>query len=191
MKLMKILRNFGIAILSVILLWLGIAILVYSPIYVYRTVFWQGSDAFDWQKFPNHPLTASANPYHFAEAPDPRMKEVFEEVSGADDWNAFLEENHTQSFIVIQDGTIVYEGYFNGTQHDSIVTSFSAAKSVTSALIGIAIDEGYIKSVNDPITNYLPELAERDQRFNDITIRHLLMMASGLEYDGVSSFAFQ
>ena len=134
-------------------------------------------------KFPNHPLTAATDPYHFAEVPDPRVKEVFEEVSDSEDWNAFLQENHTQSFIVIQDDIIVYENYFNGTQHDSIVTSFSAAKSFTSALIGIAIDEGYIESVNDPITKYLPELAERDPRFNDITIRHLLMMASGLEYE--------
>jgi len=80
------------------------------------------------------------------------------------------------------DGAILYENYFNNTQRDSIVTSFSVAKSFDSALIGIAIQEGYIKSVNDPITVYLPELAERDARFEKITIRHLLLMASGLEY---------
>jgi CubicO group peptidase (beta-lactamase class C family) len=56
------------------------------------------------------------------------------------------------------------------------------AKSFGSALIGKALQEGYIKSVNDPITTYLPELTERDSRFNEITIRHLLLMASGLEY---------
>jgi CubicO group peptidase (beta-lactamase class C family) len=85
---------------------------------------------------------------------------------------------------VIQHGKILYENYFNDTQRDSIVTSFSVAKSFASALIGIAIQEGYIKSVDDPITAYLPELAERDPRFNEITIRHLLLMASGLEYVG-------
>jgi len=83
---------------------------------------------------------------------------------------------------VIQDGKILYENYFNNTQRDSIVTSFSVAKSFTSALIGKAIDEGFIESVDDPVTKYLPELAERDPRFNDMTIRHLLLMASGLEY---------
>jgi CubicO group peptidase (beta-lactamase class C family) len=76
----------------------------------------------------------------------------------------------------------LYENYFNGTQRDSIVTSFSVAKSFTSALIGIAIDEGYIHSVDDPITTYLPELAEGDPRFEEITVRHLLLMASGLDY---------
>ena len=83
---------------------------------------------------------------------------------------------------MIQDGSIRYENYFNGTQRDTMVTSFSVAKSFTSALIGIAIDEGYIKSLDEPITTYLPELAKRDPRFNEITIRHLLLMSSGLEY---------
>jgi CubicO group peptidase (beta-lactamase class C family) len=83
---------------------------------------------------------------------------------------------------VIRDGTVIYENYFNNTQRDSIVTSFSGAKSFTSALIGIAIQEGYIKSVNDSITTYLPELAKRDPRFNEIKIRDLLLMSSGLEY---------
>ena len=110
------------------------------------------------------------------------MEELFGQLSGAEDWNAFLEKNQTQAFIVIQDGDIRYENYFNDTQRDSMVTSFSMAKSFTSALIGIAIQEGYIHSVDDPITDYLPELAERDPRFQEITIRHLLLMASGLEY---------
>jgi CubicO group peptidase (beta-lactamase class C family) len=59
------------------------------------------------------------------------------------------------------------------------------AKSCVSALIGLAIHEGYIQSIEDPITRYLPELAERDPGFNAITIRHLLLMASGLEYQAV------
>jgi len=62
------------------------------------------------------------------------------------------------------------------------VTSFSVAKSFGSALIGKAIEEGYINSVDDPITTYLPGLADRDSGFNEITIRHVLLMTSGLEY---------
>jgi len=182
MKSMKALRNLTIVVLSTIALWIVVAALVYSPTYVYRTLVWQGSDAFDWQKFPAHPLTASTAPFHFAQAPDSRVEEIFEEITGADDWNGFLEENDTQSFIVIRDGTILYESYFNGTQRDTMVTLFSVAKSFTSALIGMAIDEGYIESVDDSITTYLPELAERDPRFNEITIRQLLLMSSGLEY---------
>ena len=57
------------------------------------------------------------------------------------------------------------------------------AKSFASALVGIAIDEGRIKSVDEPITNYIPELLEKDERFKSITIRHLLTMSSGIKYE--------
>lgn len=55
------------------------------------------------------------------------------------------------------------------------------AKSITSALIGIAIDEGLIASTNDPVTKYIPELRQKDPRFDNITIKNLLTMSSGLE----------
>lgn len=183
MKLRNFLRMLTFIVIGAVMLFLVIAMLVYSPLYVYRTVAWRGSDAFDWQKFPFHPLTASAAPYQFDTAPDPRVLELFAQLAGTEDWERFLEENQTQAFIVIRDGTVVYENYFNHTQRDSMVTSFSVAKSFTSALTGIAIDEGYINSVDDPITMYLPEMGERDPRFHDITVRDLLRMASGLEYE--------
>jgi CubicO group peptidase (beta-lactamase class C family) len=88
----------------------------------------------------------------------------------------------TTAFLVIHDDTILYENYFNGYDAQSTHTSFSMAKSFVSALIGIAIDEGYIKSVDEPITTYLPELLRKDSRFRNITIRHLLTMSSGIRY---------
>jgi CubicO group peptidase (beta-lactamase class C family) len=182
MKLMKVFGKMLIALLGAVMLAVGVALMIYPPEYVYRTLVWQGSDAFDWQKFPAHPLNAASSHFLFDRKPDPRAEELFQQLSGARNWNSFLEANHTQAFIVIKNGTVVYENYFNNTQRESIVTSFSAAKSFTSALIGIAIQEGHIKSVDDPITTYLPELARRDPRFNKITIRDLLLMSSGLEY---------
>jgi CubicO group peptidase (beta-lactamase class C family) len=190
MKLTRVLGRLAIVVIGVIMLALAVALVVYSPEYVYRVLVWQDSDAFDWQKFPNHPLSAAPTAYHFDMAPDPRVEEIFKQLSGAEDWNSFLETNGTQAFIVVQDGTILYENYFNNTQRDSIVTSFSVAKSFGSALIGKAIEEGYINSVDDPITVYLPELAERDPQFNEITIRHLLLMASGLEYTEMRPLLF-
>lgn len=180
--LITTLRLLALIAIGAIVLFFAIALLVYPPQYVYRAMLWQESDAFDWQKFPAHPLEPAPAPYHFAVALDPHVEQLFAQLSGAADWNAFLEANQTQAFLVIQDGTILSESYFNDTQRDSIVTSFSVAKSFTSALIGIALQEGFINSVDDPITRYLPELAERDPRFAEITIRHLLLMASGLDY---------
>jgi CubicO group peptidase (beta-lactamase class C family) len=57
------------------------------------------------------------------------------------------------------------------------------AKSFTSTLVAIALDEGLIGSLDDPVTAYVPELHQRDERFEDITIRHLLMMTSGLRFE--------
>lgn len=172
-----------VAAAGAFLVLLVIAFLSYPAEYVLRVFAWGDSDVFDWQKFPSHPLHAASTPYRLAEMPDSDLPALFADLAAAPDWEAFLEENHTQSLVVVHDGAIAFEGYFNGAQRDSIVTSFSVAKSFTSALIGIAIGEGYITSADDPITKYLPELAVRDPRFGDITIRDLLLMASGLEYE--------
>jgi len=190
MKLSKILSRIAITLIVLVVLFVTVASVVYSPTYVYRMLAWGNSDSFDYQKFPFHPLDPAPTAFHFDSSPDPRVAQLFGEIAGTEDWEGYLEAQGTQAFLVIQDGTIVYEDYFNDTQRDSIVTSFSVAKSYTSALIGIAIQEGYIGSVDDPITVYLPELAQRDARFNEITVRHLLLMASGLEFKEMRPFLF-
>lgn len=96
------------------------------------------------------------------------------------DLERFLLHTHTAAFLVIQDDTILYEGYISGYRRESICPSFSVAKSFAAALVGIAIDEGYIGSVEDPITKYLPEL--EDPRLSRVTIRHLLAMCSGFRW---------
>ena len=68
-----------------------------------------------------------------------------------------MESNGTQAFIVIQDGTVLHENYYNDAQRDSIVTSFSVAKSFDSALIGKAIEEGFSNCVDDPIKTSLDD----------------------------------
>jgi len=83
---------------------------------------------------------------------------------------------------VVKDDGLLYEHYFNGYDHGSTQTSFSVAKSFASALVGIAVDDGTI-ALDDPITDYLPKLKERDARFDKITIRHLISMSSGLRYE--------
>ena len=190
---MKVIKVIGIgiaALAGLVAVIIIAAALVYPPEYVYRVLTWRESDAFDWQKFPSHPLSASVAPFHFEDEPEPRVAELFGELVQVEDWDQFLAENQTQAFIVIQDGKVLYENYFNGTRRDSIVTSFSVAKSFVSTLIGLAVQDGSITSVEDPITKYLPELAERDPRFDGITIRHLLRMESGLEYEEFRPFLF-
>ena len=96
------------------------------------------------------------------------------------------EGNNTQSAILIRGSSIIAEYYADKSDKDSIVTSWSVAKSFTSTLIGIAIDEGYINSIEDPITDYLPEWKGQDQ--DKILLKHLLSMRSGMEDHGFVYF---
>jgi CubicO group peptidase (beta-lactamase class C family) len=167
-------------LVGLILVW---AFISYPPAYLMRAVVWGDSDVYDYQKFPNRPLAASSTPFYFKEEPAEEMVQtLFEQNSAIDDLDDFLEQTQTQAFIVIQNDTILYEKYFEGASRDTIVTSFSCAKQWDSALIGAAIDDGYIQSVDDSITDYLPELAERDPAFSKITIYHLMRMSSGIKY---------
>jgi len=95
----------------------------------------------------------------------------------------YLDASGTTAFLVVHDDKLLYERYFDGYDERSMQTSFSMAKSFASALVEIAIDEGYIKSVDEPITTYIPELLKKDRRFKAITIRNLLTMSSGIKYE--------
>ena len=105
------------------------------------------------------------------------------EIVAGEAFDATMERSGTSAFIVLQHGTIIAERYYNGYQRASIVTSFSVAKSVVSALLGIALGEGAISNIDEPITRYLPELLKNDPRFSRISLRHLLEMRSGILFD--------
>ena len=174
----------GLGLVSgLFLVWVLVGAFVYSPEYVIRTLKSRESSVDDYlNNFPLRELTASATPFSFSEAVSSDARAQLQSVLDTSDIDGFLSETHTQALIVIKDDTLVYEEYAYGLDRDSRATSFSVAKSIDSALIGIAIDEGFIASVSDPITDYLPELSERDSDFEQITIRDLLLMASGLDY---------
>ena len=179
-------------ILVLFVIWVSAAAIVYSPEYALR-VLRSGESSFEdyLDTFPLSPLSASASPFHFEVALDEAgVRATFEEALGVDDLDQFLTETDTQAFIVVKDGVVLYEDYYNGFQRDSMLTSFSVAKSFDSALIGIALGEGHIGSVDDSITDYLPELAERDAAFTEITIRDVLRMAAGLDYQEIRWWLF-
>jgi CubicO group peptidase (beta-lactamase class C family) len=164
-----------------------------QALFLARVVAWGEADVHDYQKFPERAVANAAPVFDFDRRLAPELFRTIEypvdgqlETTAFDD---FLRETDTTSFIVIKDDAIVYEGYFNGYERDSIVTSFSIAKSVTSALVGIAIDEGFISSVDDPMVAYLPEM--RGRGLDDVTIRDLLLMSTGIEFvhdDDLSGF---
>jgi CubicO group peptidase (beta-lactamase class C family) len=155
--------------------------------YLTRTIFWGESDYKDLQRFPARTIHNAPPFSHFDKLPadNPYASQI--EAVGGDSSNGslerYLQASGTTAFLVVHDDKLLYERYFNGYDQRSVNTSFSMAKSFASSLVGIAIDEGHIKSVEEPITNYLPELLKKDKRFKSITIRNLLTMSSGIKYE--------
>lgn len=99
----------------------------------------------------------------------------------------FQEKTHTQALLILHKDKLVYENYRDGNTRESLFTSFSVAKSMLSALVGIAVQEGKIKSLDDPIGNYLPDLAPAYAR---IRINDLLNMRSGVDVPEVYDSPF-
>lgn len=92
----------------------------------------------------------------------------------------YMDTWRTSSFLVIQNDTVRYERYWDTHVPSTVSNSFSAAKTVVSLLIGIAQAEGHIKSIDEPVKKYLPAFTGKGKE--KITIRHLLIMASGLDW---------
>lgn len=90
--------------------------------------------------------------------------------------------------IIIKNDTIIYEHYSGGLNKSSQTTVFSVTKTITSILCGIALKDGYIESVKDPVTKYIPELKTKEKMFQQLTIEHLLDMSAGLKFEESYSF---
>ena len=103
----------------------------------------------------------------------------------SNDQNMSLDEYMTHGnvagLLVLKDGAVLFERYGLGNTRDSRWTSFSVAKSVVSLLVGAAIQDGYIKSVDEKITDYLPRL--KSSAYDQVTIQNALQMSSGVEWN--------
>ncbi|MCE5227839.1 MAG: beta-lactamase family protein [Porphyromonadaceae bacterium] len=87
----------------------------------------------------------------------------------------------TVAFIVIQDSSLVFEQYWEEYSKQTLSNSFSMAKSIVSLAVGCAIDDGFIKSTEQPVSDFFPEFDTFDG--NKLTIRHLLTMSAGVDFD--------
>jgi CubicO group peptidase (beta-lactamase class C family) len=97
------------------------------------------------------------------------------------DLQQFLKDQYTTGMIVIKDNKIAFEEYWLGNDDKSVVISWSVAKSMISALIGIAMDEGLIMDVDDPVTDYVPFL--KGTGYDNVPIKHILQMSSGIGFN--------
>lgn len=98
----------------------------------------------------------------------------------------YLEATSTNALVVVKNGNIVYETYRNGSDAGTRFITFSVAKSYVSTLIGLALADGAIKSLDDKVTDYLPEM--KGTGYDGPTIRDLLRMRSGVDWLEVYQF---
>jgi CubicO group peptidase (beta-lactamase class C family) len=146
-----------------------------------RAMVWFDADVGDQHRFPSRVIAAGDDASSLPDGPEIDLSRA--SPDGAGDFDSFLRATDTRSFVVVHEDRLVYDRYFDGSDRRTLQTSFSVAKSFLSTLVGIAIDQGHIGSVNDPVTDYLPELMDRDERFERIRLRDLLSMSSGLRYE--------
>ena len=126
------------------------------------------------------PIPASDEPHIFEKIEfDLPSKYIFE---GEElDLKEGLAHFHTDGLIILHDGKMLFEEYWNGNSLDSKHISFSVAKSYLSALFGIAVDEGLIDSIDDRVSKYLEDFAGTG--YEDVKIKNLLQMSSGIAFN--------
>jgi len=184
-KLFKTILMIVTSIKGVFIFLVLFSAIIYSPEYMYRIIVNGESKVTDHAFFPKQVIEKSPIPYKYTYDLDNSldMLNIIYEIKGRKSAPllSVLKDNDTTSLIVIHNDVVKYEKYFNGYRKDSINTSFSSVKSLVSLLIGMAIQDGYIKSENQKISEFIPEFINTD--FEEITIKDLLMMRSNIRYE--------
>lgn len=177
-KFGRILLRILAAIVVILIVWMIIA----GPVTVSRVITRGDTTIYDYKRFPGRELHPSSSPFRFEMAlrEDVIPERVFIDGLGEVRLEDALESSGTLAFLVVKDDVIIAEHYLHGHSQSAISQVFSTSKSITSILIGAAIDDGLIKSMNDPVTDYVPELA--DGGFGNVTIENLLNMQSNMDY---------
>ncbi|NYS26485.1 serine hydrolase [Rhodobacteraceae bacterium 2376] len=130
--------------------------------------------------FPYRDIARSGAVWKFDRAPRP-LPATYDFAGAEHDLGAFLDRTETTGLLVVHQGAITHEDYRLGADETAPFTSWSMAKSVVSALIGIAIEEGHIDSLRDPIYRYVPALA--GSGYAGVSIEDALTMSTGVAFD--------
>ena len=151
----------------------------------YRIARYRQPDALNMGMFAKRIVGKAEAPYAFARVAEPRTDldtvTVRREDGARTSFRRYMDEHAVLAFLVVRNDTILYETYRGGLTDSTVHSSFSVAKSFLSALVGIALGEGKIRSLDDPISDYVSELRGRPA-FDGVTVRHLIAMRSGLRF---------
>ena len=130
---------------------------------------------------PTKKISRGNDPFQFLKEENVSLADGFRFKGGFYPTEGFLEDTKTSALLVVKDDVIKYEKYFYGGDPQTLFSSNSMGKSFVSALMGIAVAEGAVESIEDPIGMYVPEFAGTD--LESIPIRACLQMASGIDFN--------
>lgn len=128
----------------------------------------------DYKIFANRKIKKSTMPQAWA------ISDQYNKIPITSALRSKLEQLGSIAFLIIKENKIAYEEYWESYHKASISNSFSMAKTYVGVLTGIALKQGYIKSLDQPVSDFLPEFKNDDRK--RITIRHLITMSSGLNW---------
>ena len=146
-----------------------------------RFVYYNFANITDHKIFPYRTATNDSVKFTFETSEKPKVPRTLTFGDKEYGFDEYLEKNKTVAFLIIKNDTLLCEKYYNGYKQESVVNSFSMAKSITSILIGCAIDDGLIQSVEEPVTKYVPEL--KGKGMDEMSIKNLLQMTSGMKFN--------
>lgn len=174
--LFKGLKVLGFVFLALFILINGF-ILLSGRTYLYKGIYLTylsgktGPSIYDLNNFPTRLVKKGSPNFEWKTNLNAYSSDAFEQYN---------QELQSTAFLVMKNDTLIFEKYWGEHGKSTLSNSFSAAKTVVALLVGVALEEGKIKSLDEPVANYLPEFKRED--LSIITIRHLLLMSSGLDW---------
>lgn len=133
------------------------------------------------EMFPSATLPPATVPFQFPDGDPITLPDSFDYAGQTISTETFLAETDTSALLVLKDGAVVYEDYWLTGGRQETWLSMSVAKSFVSALMGIAVGEGHVQSIEDPVTDYAPELA--GSAYEGVRIKDVLQMSSGARWN--------
>jgi CubicO group peptidase (beta-lactamase class C family) len=176
---MKFLKWFGYTILGILII-LNAIILITGRFYLYKGITntylkgRSGPSIDEYDIFANR-VVETGTPQPWAISKDYNKKSIPAEYLGQ------IEKYETEAYLIIKNDSLCYEQYWDGYSDTSHTNSFSMAKSIVSMLTGIAIQEGKIKSIDEPVYDFIPSF--KNGMDSLLLIKDLLTMSSGMSYE--------
>ena len=170
-------------ILIVVGVFLGVLVISYLllPTYAQKALIYLQPGIEDYPIFENRTVEANGGQ-------DWQVDSLASQLQIDDETLSKIEAFEPVAFLVIKNGKIIYEKYWENYGQESLSNSFSMAKSIVGLLIGAAIDDGYIKNVDQAVSDFIPEF--RNEKNKDLKIKDVLTMSSGLNWDESYSSLF-